>query len=446
MRAEPDLACPPPLRAPAPQASGGPTSLPAGREPIEARPAGRLSIAYVHYGAQSEVTPHVLRALEDAGHEVALVTPVGRLEPRDPRTGRLRLTPEGLVHLAAAALRFGRRALAHRWNTAFAFDFHSRVAGEALAALPCAPEIVLQNGALFAPGAPARTRYALLLDHTRALAERPLPLPRYGLGPAADYGAGWRAREERVYRDAALLATFSRHVATSLVADYGVDPRRITVVGAGANVFPPSIERLDDGRTILFLGREFQRKGGPVLLEAFASVRRLVPDARLLVAGPRERLALPPGAEHLGPVPLAAIPGLLAQATVFALPTLREPFGLALLDAMACGVPCVATRIEAIPEIVLDGDAGLLVEPADPHALAAALVELLRSPGRARAMGARGRDRVSRYFLWRHVGARLGAALCAAAGTPGAADAPPDRAGASGEPHRAGPGGRGELR
>jgi glycosyltransferase involved in cell wall biosynthesis len=353
----------------------------------------------------------VSSALDARGHRLALLEAMGELEPRDPETGRLHPSPAVALHLAIATARFGRRAFAHRWNTAFAFDHHALRVGAALRALDRAPDVVLQNGALFAPGIPAPYPYALLLDHTRALAMASRPWPAFGVAPPVDYGRGWRAREVALYRRARLLAVFSENVARSLARDYRVDPARVRVVGAGANVFPQTAPRLDDGRTILFVGNEFARKGGPVLLDAFVRVRRVFPGTRLLIAGAREVPPLPEGAFHLGPVPLSELAALLAQTTVFALPTLQEPFGLAYLDAMACGVPCIGTRVEAVPEIVTDGVTGLLVPPGDPAALAEALEALLRDPLRARSMGARGRARVAARFRWSHVAERLEAAL-----------------------------------
>ena len=378
----------------------------------------RLCIAYVNYGAQSGVTASVSQALVSRGHELHLIDATGDLEPRDPSTGRPRPTPRVLLNLGLATGRFGRRALGHRWNTIYAFDHHSRRAGDALLALRHPPEVVVQNGALFAPGDPPPFPYALLIDHTRALAMRSPAWPEAGLAAPPEYGARWRARETRTYRRARAVASFSENTARSLERDYGVDPSRIRVVGAGANVFPDEAQRLDDGRTILFVGREFARKGGTFLAEAFGRVRRRVPGARLIVAGPAAPPPLPEGATWLGEVPLAEIPALLAKATVFALPTLREPFGLAYLDAMACAVPCVGTRIEAVPEIVEDGETGLLVPPGDAGALAAALERLLSDPLRARAMGARGRQRVAARFRWALVAERLERALLDALAPP----------------------------
>ncbi|ABC83859.1 glycosyltransferase family 4 protein [Anaeromyxobacter dehalogenans] len=385
---------------------------------------GRLSIAYVHYGSQSGVTAAIAAALGGRGHELRLVAATGDLEPRDPATRRLRPAPPVVAHLALAAARYGRLALRHRWNTTYAWDRHASRAGERLRALAPAPDLVLQNGALFAPGLPPPLPYALLLDHTRALAQASPPWPAAGLAAPVDYGPGWRAREAAVYGGARVIATFSANVARSLVRDYGVDRGRIAVVGAGANVFPDEAPRRDDGRTLLFVGKDFRRKGGPILLDAFARLRRRRPRARLLVAGPREVPPLPEGAFHLGPVATEELPALLAQATALVLPTLREPFGIAFLDAMACAVPCVGTRVEAVPEIVVEGVTGVLVPPGDAVALAGALERLLDDPQGARAMGARGRARVAERFTWARVAARLERALLRAAG----GDAPGPRA------------------
>jgi starch synthase len=384
-------------------------------------PRQRLSIAYVHYGEQSGVTSSISAALTRRGHEIRPIGVSGELEPRDPETRRIRPTPRVLLNLAFAAARFGRLALAHRWNTTYAFDRHSACAAAALRALAPQPDVVLQNGALFSPGRPAPLPYGLLLDHTRALAMESPPWPAAGLAPPADYGDAWYERERTVYRGARFVATFSENTARSVIRDYGVDPARVRVVGAGANVFPPAPLRHDDGRTIVFVGREFARKGGTFLAEAFRRLRARVPGARLLVVGPASAPALPEGARWLGEVPTPVLPDVLAGATVFAMPTLREPFGIAFLDAMACGLPCVGTRVEAIPEIVRDGETGLLVPPGDAGALADALERLLRDPERARAMGARGRARVAERFLWSHVAERLEDALVDALASAGKA-------------------------
>ncbi|AKU91048.1 glycosyltransferase family 4 protein [Vulgatibacter incomptus] len=374
-----------------------------------------MEIAYVNYGFQSGVTDQVSRVLEDRGHRVTRLDVIGPLEYREPGTRRLRFTPEIAIHLALAALRFGRLGPYHRWNTGYAFDLHSRNAGRLIAALPRRPDIVLQAGALFAPGLPPVSPYVLLLDNTRALAMGRPAEPSVGLGAPPDYGQGWTRRERALYLGASAIGAFSERVVRSLEEDYGLPAGRARVVGAGANVFPDEVERRDDGETILFVGTRWEIKGGPVLLRAFERIRRRRPRARLLVVGPTGPLALPDGATHLGYLPAERLPSLFSESTVFVLPTLREAFGIAFLDAMACGLPCIGARVEAVPEIVENERTGLLVPPGDDAALASAIERLLDDRALALELGNRGRAKVERSYRWSQVGERLEALLADAA-------------------------------
>jgi alpha-maltose-1-phosphate synthase len=372
-----------------------------------------MRIAYVNYGRQSGVTPNVTQALTALGHHIVAVDPTGVLALRNSRTRLPRPTPRVLMSLAASALRHGPQLMHHRWNTVYAFDQHSRQAGELLDALAEPPDVVLQNGALFAPGRPAKLPYVLLLDNTCLLAERQPPVPEADIGAHIQFGTAWLERERDTYERAMAIATFSELVRRSLLDDYGVDPARVHVVGAGANIVPGAEEpvREDDGRTLVFVGKDgWRRKGGPVLLRAFAILRRARADLRLLIAGPTEPIEAGPGITNLGLVPFEAVDRLLSQATLFVLPTLREPFGIAFLDAMLWKVPCVGTQVGAVPEIL--GDAGVCVPPADAEALAAAIGALLDDPLRRAVMGEAGRRRVlERGYLWPEVGKRLSAIL-----------------------------------
>ena len=107
---------------------------------------------------------------------------------------------------------------------------------------------------------------------------------------------------------------------------------------------------------------------------------------------------------------------LLTHATVFACPSLYEPLGIVNLEAMACGTAVVASRVGGIPEVVSDGETGLLVPPDDPGALAGALNALLADPGRAAAMGERGRERAIADFSWPAIAAQTAALYSELAG------------------------------
>jgi len=105
-------------------------------------------------------------------------------------------------------------------------------------------------------------------------------------------------------------------------------------------------------------------------------------------------------------VPPDVVVQLYSHAAVFACPSVYEPFGIINLEAMACGTPVVASAVGGILEVVEDGKTGLLVPPARPDELAAALRRLLEDPALARSMGEAGRKRVEEKFSWASVAAR----------------------------------------
>jgi starch synthase len=105
-------------------------------------------------------------------------------------------------------------------------------------------------------------------------------------------------------------------------------------------------------------------------------------------------------------VPVDVVTQLYSHAAVFACPSVYEPFGLINLEAMACETAVVASAVGGILEVVEDGTTGVLVPPARPEALAAALNALLANPAQARAMGQAGRRRVEAHFSWTAIAER----------------------------------------
>lgn len=123
-----------------------------------------------------------------------------------------------------------------------------------------------------------------------------------------------------------------------------------------------------------------------------AFARRVVDEARALGT---ERVRL-----H-GPLPNSQVSACYEQAGIFVFPSLwHEPFGIPVIEAMAAGLPVIATRGGALPEVIIDGETGILVERGDAAGLAQALRLLLRDPQLRARMGAAGRERVQRLFTW----------------------------------------------
>ena len=97
---------------------------------------------------------------------------------------------------------------------------------------------------------------------------------------------------------------------------------------------------------------------------------------------------------------------LYSHATCFACPSVYEPFGIINLEAMACGTPVVASAVGGIPEVVVDGETGLLVPPGNPALLAAALGRVLADTGFGASLGSAGRRRVEERFSWERIAER----------------------------------------
>lgn len=185
------------------------------------------------------------------------------------------------------------------------------------------------------------------------------------------------------------------------------DPDKYRVVLNGVDVDRFSAAPHPQPGKILMLGRLSPQKRPDLAIEALRIVRREFPDATLDLVGKGpwksqvEQQAVDAGlagsVDFLGD--RNDVPELLAQAACLVLPSDYEGCPLTVIEAMAAGVPVVATRVGGVPELVEHDRTGLLVEPGDAHALASSLCELLRDPRRARALGDAGRERARRHFF-----------------------------------------------
>ncbi|MDQ2758656.1 MAG: glycosyltransferase family 4 protein [Actinomycetota bacterium] len=348
------------------------------------------------------LTPHLNAALSER------YTVVGRVDAELTRVERL------LV--AGVTFRPSRRSWVERfYKSNLAVTLRSRRADSALRAVEARSDtgvdVVVQTHALFALGDP---RAVLYVDCTHRQSADHWPDWNPLRGRALQR---WLVRERRQYHGAAHLFAFSEPTRASLVDDYGVPAERVTVVGAGVNFdrLPTQRSRpADAAPTVLFVGNDFERKGGPQLLEAFRLVRARVPGARLQVVGTPHPIPPQDGVEVIGRVDgREAMSRLYAAASVFVLPSTFDPFPLVVLEAMAHGLPVVATRQCGVPEMVVDGTTGMLVEPGDDLVpqLVEALVQVLGDPADAARLGAAGRRRVAERFLWSHVVDRMAPAL-----------------------------------
>lgn len=236
-------------------------------------------------------------------------------------------------------------------------------------------------------------------------------------------GVAWLLR--RVYANARRAVAISEFTRGNLVA-FGVRPDRVATVLPGADPAPECApERLaeirhryvlDDHRVILAVGRLIPRKGHLTLVRAMPRILERFPDTVLVIVGQgpclfeitQKAVALGVRNQVLmpGPLPDDDVAALYHACDVFALPTGAdihgqvEGFGLVFAEAHARGKPVVAGRSGGVPEAVLEGETGLLVEPGDPGAVADAVSRLFDDSALAARLGANGRKRVEAELNW----------------------------------------------
>ena len=223
----------------------------------------------------------------------------------------------------------------------------------------------------------------------------------------------------RLLRAADAITVVSSPAAARVRASPGVNPGVVKVIPNGVrcdfwSAAAPARDVAARAPVILSVGRLHPVKGHDVLLRGFARVRDRLPDAALAIVGDGvarpavARLAAELGVAHAvefaGTLSPAQVRDRLGAARVFVQPSRSEGLPLALLEAMAAGVPVVATRVGGVPDVVAPGT-GLLVPPEQPDALADALLDVLGNDGLASALARGGRQRAMQFSAARADGA-----------------------------------------
>ncbi|MBZ6495550.1 glycosyltransferase family 4 protein [Natrinema longum] len=215
--------------------------------------------------------------------------------------------------------------------------------------------------------------------------------------------------QREVVQELPHILTVSESARHRTVADFGADPESVRVVynGIDTELFEPRERTHDRPRVMTTVSADVPLKGTRHLLEAFATVRGDV-DAELVVVGEFDeggdcarlvsKLGIEEAIETHSEISYERMIELYGTADVAVVPSLYEGFGLPAGEALACGVPVVATTGGALPEVV--GDAGVLVEPGEPDALAEGIRELLTDEQRRQRLGEQGRERIVEEFDW----------------------------------------------
>lgn len=218
--------------------------------------------------------------------------------------------------------------------------------------------------------------------------------------------------EKEIYSRMHVLFPMSKWLADSFVRDFDTNSKKIFPVGAGINLPKSAVGNVQgkdySAPSILFVGKDFQRKGGEYLLKAFARVRKEIPRATLTIIGPAiqlpdEAIRVAGPISKMTPEGLQRIIGAYKEASIFVMPSLYEPFGIAFCEAMAFRLPCIGTNVCAMPEIIEHQKSGFIVPPGDDRSLAEAIITLLKNHSLCKEMGDRGFARYESFFTWEAV-------------------------------------------
>lgn len=221
--------------------------------------------------------------------------------------------------------------------------------------------------------------------------------------------------EKAVLSKAARVVLSSDWASCSAQCAYGVPADKIDVVPLGANVAAPEpaaldakVSRQDAVCTILFVGKDWSRKGGDFALEVFNTLIAERDDFRLVIVGCKpphpvddRHITVYENLSKANAEEAALMDRLFLEATVFFLPTRAEAYGLVFAEAAAFGLPSVAPRLGGIPTIIKDGETGLLIEPnAGARAYAAAIAGLWDDKTKLAALSRNARIRYETHLSW----------------------------------------------
>lgn len=206
------------------------------------------------------------------------------------------------------------------------------------------------------------------------------------------------------------IFTMGQWLRKDLIERTGVDPNIVHAVGGGINL---DISKIDyshkEGRRILFVGRDFVRKGGPLTVEAFRLLRRFIPNAELYVAGPsRDPLngSALDGYHYKGICSHEELSRLFNLCDVFCMPSLFEAYGLVFIEALCYGLPCIGRNAYEMPYFIEDGVTGKLIYSNAPEELCECMANLLSSDDYFRTVRAR-RDQYLHNYSWDAVADRI---------------------------------------
>jgi glycosyltransferase involved in cell wall biosynthesis len=217
----------------------------------------------------------------------------------------------------------------------------------------------------------------------------------------------WLKEEKILYNKVDAIFIPAKYLIDCFHIDYDVLPSKCSVIGYGSKFPVQTKEQNCNSKKILFVGKDFDRKGGNDLLAAFAIVRQKIPDAELIIVGPPINPAQNmQGVLYFGQVndPIK-LKNIYKQCSIFAMPSHHEPFGLVFLEAMANGLVCIGTSIDAMPEIM--SKSGFTIERGNVKELASEISKLLLNPLLVSKLSKLSQEKINEYYNWSNVSAAI---------------------------------------
>jgi glycosyltransferase involved in cell wall biosynthesis len=340
----------------------------------------------------------------------------------------------GILHRAfgvevPAYLRFPLLALDFKtdrnlWRNKFNLDprYYRLLTNEMRKAMRPDDPAFLQIGGHYDSSLACKGRVPCYSYHDGNIAQR-MRSPTFPAALKADAERAFRWEKE-VYGRLTKVCCMNEFWRSSFINDFGLPPEKVVNIGFGLNIAAPaSVQGKNYSRQeILFLGIEFERKGGPTLIRAFDRIAGKFPSAKLNIVGPRERPPIlaerdRPGVVFHGhlsretPEEMRTLIELFERCTVVALPSLYEPLGSALLEGMAYGAAGVACDAWSFPEMIRDGVDGFLFPMGDDAKLAEVLDRYLGDTDLRAKHGQAAHVAIKARFDWNQVAARLEAAM-----------------------------------
>jgi glycosyltransferase involved in cell wall biosynthesis len=206
----------------------------------------------------------------------------------------------------------------------------------------------------------------------------------------------------------------SKYMRKELNQTFGINYNKITVIPNGVDTAIFKHQEADDIRrkyrldnrfVVLFVGRDDPQKGVRYLVNAVKNLAKQIPEIMLVMVGHQDIY----NDEHILCLPRVSRSELVkihSLSDVFVLPSVYEPFGIVLLEAMACETPCIGIRTGGMPDIIDHNRTGLLVEPRNDEGLSEAIARLYHDPEKMYKMGKKGREKVISDFNWKDISAK----------------------------------------